>query len=364
MKKRAISLIMVIVLLLGIAGNAFAAPGDKTIFTQEGLADFLGSEHTNIEDVAVEGDQLYILFQTRLYHYQLGAEEPVFLLEFAPLEAEGRLGSYLSIEDVKKQLDGEVEGLIHQLFIWQEQLYGLNKYTGKAFPIDLEKKEIRFDQPLSVENLYPIEEGEDADEIRFEGLIGTKLYYVMESYGSMYQEGTLFSIDLQSQERKAYNDKTIKKVIPYKENLLLAVTQDHTSDDNRPKLEVLNPETQEREPYLSFEGYDVGGVVYNQEEDAVYYAFSSKVMKQQKDQPAEEVGFLNLGNMSTSEANAWLTEDLVYIINARWGGIVAKNLDPQYKPTTTLNIYGGGWGDTIRYFNEKYPDVPVIDMDW
>lgn len=144
--KIKMTLPITLVLIL-ITTFVFAAPGDETLFSQAQTQSLLGKEAV-VKDTAFDGQQLYILFQTGVYVQTPGSgQEPTLLCPLFAQEREGDL-NYNTFDEAKGALGEEARWLMHHLFIWQGNVYGLNQLTGEAFMINKERGEVDKTQPL------------------------------------------------------------------------------------------------------------------------------------------------------------------------------------------------------------------------
>ncbi|NLB91327.1 MAG: carbohydrate ABC transporter substrate-binding protein [Clostridiales bacterium] len=373
MKKKMIAFVMALLMLVGTLTAAVAAPGDAAIFTEEQMKTLFENSQSMPQNICLFEDNVYALFQTRIYRYTLGTEKPELFVEFFPAEKEGSLW-FETIDEAQEMLGEESQKLLHNLFSWEGKLYGFNQLTGKIMEIDTQTGEIKGDQSIDLK-WKPADEktGEDyGSDTRLEGVFNGKLFIMVTIFAENYPIRKLISIDLTSGEKQTYDKNPhILHVFAYKEEKLLALVFDEenaydeaTGTENKAQLMIFDPQTEEMTSFGELEGYTAGGLAYSLKDDAVYYSKNYRIYKLTQGEAPQEAGYTGADYVSR-EAQAWVTEELMYIVNVDWQGVLINNVDPQYKPTKVLTVYGGGRPvKAIAAFAKRYPNVPIITNDW
>ena len=383
MKKKLMVWLMLLMMMVSTMAAGFAAPYDTTIFDEDYIKEVImeqvGEEegdldtYRDIREILYDNDLIYILLQKHIYVYDIKAEKTTLVTEF--LKTDSASLWFSSFEEAEKALGDQAERLINHLFVWEGKLDGINKFSGKAFPIDQENGGILLDQ--AIELPWKEERNEETEEyvdVAFQGMFYDKLYFTRQVYSNNgYAKTNAFSIDLATKELTEYNNPNVKRVMAYKDQGLLIVAFD---DEN-----AYNEETNEMNPMeirafpageLDGEGtlvaqvrYDTKDIAYNEKEDALYYTYSGKIYKLVQGQEPVQVGYA-LNTYGDGNQKAWVTQEDLYITWGGWtSGINVKNLDPQYMPKASLVINGGGYNDQAnKAFSAKYPDVPIVVLSW
>lgn len=167
MKRKNIASILTLALfILSLAVSALAAPGDALIFDREWKEQNI-SENANMKDMVIAGDTLYVLFNTRLYSYQLGAEEPTLLVDFLPGKEGRNLQASSQRDQMKAELGDKASLLISKLLLWQNQLYGLNLTTWQMVPLQLGTGVFELEKAIQLpfrDDLWAEEKGLDNED--------------------------------------------------------------------------------------------------------------------------------------------------------------------------------------------------------
>ncbi len=361
--KIKMTLPITLVLIL-ITTFVFAAPGDETLFSQAQTQSLLGKEAV-VKDTAFDGQQLYILFQTGVYVQTPGSgQEPTLLCPLFAQEREGDL-NYNTFDEAKGALGEEARWLMHHLFIWQGNVYGLNQLTGEAFMINKERGEVDKTQPLQLNWVPPVVSESDNGKIAYkvQETVGNQLLILSTtSYLIEYPKDELLSIDLATGSQTTYPVDHVKRAFGYDEGQLLLVIHDEENDYDpntnqpiNPKVMVFTLADQSLAPFGELLAPYNCGVAYNPGEKAVYYTSSNKIYKTGQGQQ-EEMGYINI-QQGDLRGRGWVT-DGQYYIGEDLQGLVVKNIDPQQQTGQNLRIYGGR--EPSPSFMAKYPDVPVV----
>ncbi len=176
-------------------------------------------------DWVLNETEAYILFPTRIYRYTLGEEEPVLLSDLLPGIEEEEL-FFQSQDQALEKLGEKSNRLFHQLFMWNNELYGLNTLTGVAILVNQENGELNFEKKIILnwekEDLTKALEDEEFVKILVMGCEEDKLFIKYDFYSNNPQT-TLSSFTLPTGERKDYATRNIHGLFSFEEGKLLAL---------------------------------------------------------------------------------------------------------------------------------------------
>lgn len=356
MKKKWTALLLLFSLLLTIFTPGLAQES-VTLFDGETTAALFNQEKS-IEDVVMEGNTLYILFNTGIYSYTLGNGEPKEIIKTLSPEKTGELW-FSTFEEAQKKLGEEdAEKLISALFFWQGKLFGLNLLAQKAIPADLEKGVFLFEEAIELP-LY--ENMDDFYSLRIKGVLEDQLFYI-----SGQREQRLSSIDLNSGEKKVYKSENIQDLIPYTTDQWLAIVYDQEqmynpkATDFSLKTMAFNPKEDQLTEVIQYKNPLAAGFAYNLSDEGIYCFIEGQITKLEPEYQEKPVGYVNLERVN-AHGKAWMTENQYILWSGGGDGIIVQPIDPDGKLPTALNIYGNAYGqeEIDKAFNEKYPDVMI-----
>ena len=355
--KKLTALFLMLCICLTLIPAAFAAPGDAALFTEDQRKE-LGIELYSTPSFAAIGDMVYTLWGKDIYSWQVGQEKPVKVA--GNLES----GYYATYEEAKSQLGDKADTLIASLVSSQDTLYGLNRLTGKLFPLTFDQGNVVLGTPVQLDwsgieqtaNNYT-----SAREAYRLSISGGKLYVMFRNNEDYYKpEAACF--DLATGTKQVLNIPFIQDFTPYKDGKMLVRIYDVEkayeggSKPAMPTLAVYDPADGSAKEQGSFGDANVFGLAYQAETDTLYYTTNSKLMGMKGLGKAEQVAFMPVDY--ADECPAAMLPGGLYAINT-WNGLFVRNTDPQFMPTGSLSVYGGYLDAAAMSFNLLYPQMPV-----
>ena len=366
-KKSILTMLLVVILLGALPLSSLAAPGDILLFDREWIKENI-ADGMNMRDAVVTNDKIYGLFNTRVYEYQLNAEEPTLLVDFLPGK-EKEYYYFNTYQEAQEKLGEEAYTYIEQLFTWKEQLYGLNMLTGQAFLLDTTKGEMVKENPIAldwdIEIIAQALEEQNSVDRTICGPVGDELFMLAHLYidGPTMQQ--VYSFNLTTGQRKEYKSEHIQRLLPYKEDQLLAVVQDEANSYDHeaekpvyPKVMVFDSTQDSLLPYADLPQGDLAGFAYGQNEDALFYNTKGRVYKIKPQEKEEQVGYVSNANTYYRD-EAWMADHSLYVTTS-YDGVSVKNIDAQYMNVKPLTISGTMLADNMLAFQKTHPDVPVV----
>ncbi len=355
--KKVAALFLSLCILLSLIPAALAAPGDAVLFTEDQRKEW-GIEMYTTPTLAAMGDTVYTLWGKEIYAYQAGQEKPVKVA--ANLES----GYYATYEEAKAQIGDKADTMIASLVGSQDMLYGLNRLTGKLFPLTFEQGQAVFGTPVQLD---------------WSGLEVTRdnYTYVRDAYRLCISQGKLYAMfrndedyykpevacfDLVTGAKQVLNIPFAQDVTPYKDGKLLVKIFDAENayrdgkEQGKPVLAVYDPADGSTSAQEPFGDMNVFGLAYQAETDTLFYTTNSKLMAMKGLGPAAQVAFMPVDY--ADDCTAVLLPGSLYAINT-WSGLIVRNTDPAYMPTSTISIYGGYLDPAAMSFTLKYPQTPV-----
>ena len=343
MKTKVFTCLTLLTMLTTLFTGALAAPGDKVVFKEKEKA--VTYWEKGVQSAVMEGDTLYMTFEDyQLYTYTLGSEAPVLLEGF----------------------DYDLRGSSF-LFLWQEKLYLFDLLEKAAYEVNKSTGTIKEEEPLLF--TFPlVSENEREGAFISQGVFGDRLYMVK----SVYQNGALteklYAINLASGEATAYKSENIHSLTPYKDGQLAALVYkgpdwaiDGPEAKTQASLALFNPDSDSLAPLTTLGDVDPAGVTYSEKENAFYYTLGKKLYRLGGDFKPVHVAYL-ASKTSELDDQAFITDDKMYILFKHWPGLIEiKNADMQYKPTKELIVTGNVQDRDLKIFEERYPDVPLIE---
>ena len=344
--------------ILVIAAGALAAPGDAMLFTEEQRNE-LGIEIYSSPTLAAVGETLYTLWGTEIYSWQPGQEQPAKVA--SGLEA----GYYATYEEAVAQIGDKADTVITGLAGEGNTLYGLNRLNGKLFPLTFQDGKAVLGTPMQLD-WSNMEQTQDSytymrDVYRL-CIAGGKLFAMIRNDQDYYKP-EFASFDLQTGAKQVINAPFVQDMTPYKDGKLLVKVYDMENaykegrrEPSKPTVAIFDPADGSLKEAGSFGDANVFGIAYEPETDTLYYTTISKLMAMKALGAATQAAFLPVDYADESPA-AMLPGGL-YAIHT-WNGLIVRNTDPQYMPTSSLSIYGGYMDNAAMSFSVKYPQAPV-----
>ncbi len=357
--KKVTSFILLLMILASLLPSAMAAPGDAVLFTEDQRKE-LGIEMYYTPSIAVVGDTVYTLWGTEIYAWQLGQETPVKVS--SNLEA----SFYSTYEDAKAQLGDKADTLISSLVGSNDTVYGLNRLTGKLFPLTFDQGKVVFGSPISLD-WTSMEVAMDSytyvKEAYRMSIYDNKLYALIRNDEDYYKP-EIASFDLSTGAKQVLNIPFGQDITPYKDGKLLVKVYDMENayadggaEPAKPTMAIYNPADGSVTQAGIFGDANVFGIVYQPESDTLFYTTNSKLMGMKALGSASQVAYIPVDY--ADDCTAVILPGGLYAINT-WNGLFVRNTDPQYIPTSTLSVYGGYMDKAAMTFSVKYPQVPVV----
>jgi len=345
-------------LMLVLATGALAAPGDAVLFTEE-QRNAMGIDMYTNPILAAVGDTLYSLWGKEIYAWQSGQENPVKVA--SGLEP----GYYSSYEDAVSQLGDKADTLIANLVSDGTTLYGLNRLNGKLFPLTFQDEKAVLGTPVQLD-WSKMEEKQDTytnirDVYRM-CIIGNKLFAMIRN-NEDWNKPDFASFDLATGTKQVFDAPFVQDITPYKDGKLLVKVYDMENaykegqtEPTKPTVAVFDPADGSLKEAGTFGDANVFGIAYQPETDTLFYTTNSKLMAMKALGAATQAAYMPVDY--ADDAPAAMLPGGLYAINT-WNGLIVRNTDPQYLPTSSLAVYGGYMDAATMAFSLQYPQVPV-----
>lgn len=348
-----------LLLTLTLLGGALADSGNVTLFSNEQKTQ-MSMENDYCTSMAVANDTVYTLWSTSICAWKEGQDLPQTV-------ATGLTQDYYnSYDEAKEQVGDVADSLIYKLVSDGTTLYGLNRHTGKLFPLTFADGKLTEGTPVQLD-WKDIEVTPSADSDNYRDIIRVlisegKLYLLVRDYQN-YDQPILYCFDLASGARQDLKVPTMQDLYPYKDGKMLAYLFDSSnaySDDgtlkNHPVLAVMNPADSSTETVATLPDTNCFGFSYQAATDTLYYTDNNQVMSMQAFGQPAMVAYMPASYTDT--ADVALLSDGKYVLNS-WDGLNVRSTDPQYLPTSTLAVYSGNLDDSTTTFIAQNPQVAV-----
>ena len=200
-------------------------------------------------------------------------------------------------------------------------------------------------------------------------IVDGKLYCLFNGDYQVTQNLILIGFDLATGESRQYESEFMFAICPYKDGKLLALTMDYdklfsSADyDNRPTLCVFNPENDTLEEIgkldKAMHGNMFGGMLYEEDKDALLYVDSYSVMRRFMDGTTEKCAYLpNQHIWAGLNGIAHIAGGRIAIVDS--AEIYVRSTDPAKLPKKSLTVFGGFYDDELKKaVARKMPDVAV-----
>ncbi len=346
-------------LILVLAAGALAAPGDAVLFTEEQRTQ-MGIQMSSNPAMAAVGDTVYTLWGAEIYSWQPGQENPTKVA--SGLES----GYYANYEEAVAAVGDKADTLIANLVSDGTTLYGLNRLNGKLFPLTFQDGKAVPGAPVQLD-WTNMENKQDAytyvkDVYRMQ-IIGNKLYAMIRN-NEDWNRPEFAAFDMATGAKQVFDVPFAQDIAPYKDGKLLVKVydmekayQEGQKEPAKPTVAVFDPADGSLKEAGHFGDANVSGMVYQPETDTLYYTTSSKLMTMKALGAAAQAAFMPI-DYADDMASAAMLPGGLYAINT-WSGLIVRNTDPQYLPTSTLAVYGGWMDQATMAFSLEYPQVPV-----
>jgi hypothetical protein len=346
-------------LILVLAAGALAAPGDAVLFTEEQRTQ-MGIQMSSNPAMAAVGDTVYTLWGAEIYAFTVGQENPVRMA--SGLEP----GYYSNYEEAVAAVGDKADTLIANLVSDGTTLYGLNRLNGKLFPLTFQDEKAVLGTPVQLD-WSKMEEKQDTytyvrDVYRL-CFVGNKLYAMIRN-NEDWNKPEFAAFDMATGAKQVFDASFVQDIAPYKDGKLLVKVydmekayQEGQKEPPKPTVAVFDPADGSLKEVGPFGDANVSGMVYQPETDTLYYTTSSKLMAMKALGAATQAAFVPL-DYADDTASAAILSGGLYAINT-WYGLIVRNTDPQYMPTSTLAVYGGWMDQGTMAFSLEYPQVPV-----
>lgn len=348
MKKRAGVFLLSFIFVLSLCWQGYASGNvNQILFDEEERKTVLGLNE-NITDVALLQEKLYILFPNHLFQYILGEEQAVKLPEYYNEDSSSPKTS---------------------LFVWNDALYGFSLYSGEMFPISTETGKPLYEQKRSL----PWENQEDENSTKrfyLQGIMENRLFITEESHEDG-NKAHLFSIDLETMEKKIYQTKNIQKLADYKDGKFLAIlfenqwlnSPDAVSDEEKPKLVIFDPQKDETALIHQWDDLNVGGLAYEASSGYIYYVIGNQIYRISEKEKPEEVTHIS-NEMGTYRQKAWVSPQGAYVLWGGWNdGIVVKDIMQTGEASKILRLNGYLNEKVEKAFQKKHSEV-LLDTNF
>ncbi len=360
--KKATALLSFLAILV-IAVGALAAPGDAMLFTEEQRNE-LGIEIYSSPTLAAVGETLYTLWGPEIYSWQPGQEKPVKVA--SGLDT----GYYATYEDAVRQMGDKADTVIAGLVSDGNTLYGLNRLNGKLFPLIFQDEKAVLGTPVQLDwsNMEQTQDGYTYMRDAYRLCIsGNKLFALIRNDQDYYKP-EFASFDLQTGTKQVLDAPFVLDMTPYKDGKLLVKVYDIENaykfndfgngrrEPAKPTVAVFDPADGSLKEAGSFGDANVFGIAYEPETDTLYYTTISKLMAMKALGAATQAAYMPVDY--ADDAPAAMLPGGLYAINT-WNGLIVRNTDPEYMPTSSLSIYGGYMDNAAMSFSIRYPQVPV-----
>ncbi len=350
---------------------AKALKEEKVIFDVEMIEDMNFSPSRNVDDVLVEGENIYVLFQHAIYCYTLGEEEPQKLHEIISDNYKEEL-FFENYEEAKGEIGSKADDLIHYLFFWNQNLYGVNKFTQIAMAIDPEKGNRKPERDIQFKNWEILQEDNVSVSNRVEGVLKNQLYIKSIDYSKSEKpfyspQVDIVAFDLITGEGIVQNISNVQRLIPYNNNSFVAVLYDEynaydeeTQELIPPKVVQYFPEKDEIDEIMPLKEYQIGGIAVSAESGKVYYSSHGEIYQKDKEDGKEEViGYVQNPYESFSQ-KAWVVNEEKYILWKGWNdGIVITPIGETYGKSEALYIWGSNEDQINQGFSKKHPEISL-----
>lgn len=356
--KKATCLVCFLLILVFAAG-ALAAPGDTVLFTEEQRTQ-MGIQMYSNPVMAAVGDTVYTLWGADIYSWQVGQENPVKVA--SGLET----GYYANYEEAAETLGEKADTLIANLVSDGTTLYGLNRLNGKLFPLTFQDEKVVTGAPVQLDWSKMVEK-QDTDtyvrDVYRMCFVGNKLYAMIRN-NEDWNKPEFAAFDMATGAKQVFDVQFAQDIAPYKDGKLLVkiydmekAYQEGQKEPAKPTVAVFDPADGSVKEAGPFGDANVSGMVYQPETDTLFYTTSSKLMAMKALGAATQAAFMPV-DYADDMASAVLLSGGLYALNT-WNGMIVRNTDPQYMPTSTLAIYNGYMDAATMSFSLEYPQVPV-----
>ena len=369
--KKAISMVLVLMMLLVGIVSAQAATGDATL-----IAPAEGDQQIDItlDSIASDGERLYAVYCNQVL--TCTKDDPTMQPYVSGITTSRRL---------YRQENPDMDHIIAQIYIYQGELLCLDESQGALFTLSADAE----GKPVYGEvHLIEMEEGlaEEVDgrrqmtNFQFENsvVVGDTLLVSGYNWENGSGRKELYKIDLDTYEmEKSEAVEELEVLSPYKDGKALIMNPDYNNmyDEETQSykpwpLSVYDPATDTAEVLYSvnikgLDYYQVRAFVYDPASDHIYIVAENRIYLANDQQGAELVAYhpstslYSLGNPALNLGGKIVVADT----NAR--ALYLRNPDPAQLPKHTLAVSGYYDTDEGKMAAAKMGDVPVFyTNDW
>lgn len=363
--KKAITMVLVLMMLLAGIVSAQAATGDATLIAP--VEDENSQINTSLRSIASDGERLYAVYCDQVL--TCTKDDPT-------------MKPYVSgITTVSTQQENpDKDHIIAQIYIYQGGLLCLDERQGALFTLSADAE----GKPVYGEvHLIEMEEGlteeiegkRQVTNFQFESgtVVGDTLLITGYNWEEESGREGLYKIDLGTYKMEKSEAVTELEVLSaYKDGKALVMNPDYENlyDEETQTykpwpLSVYDPATDTVEELYSFNikgvnYYQVRAFVYDPESDHIYIVADNRIYLANDQQGAELVAYHPSTNMYSLNAPALNLGGKVVVADVNSRSLYLRNPDPAQLPKHTLAISGYYDTDESRQAAAKMDDVPVF----
>ena len=361
-------LLCLLMLLVLLPAAALAAPGDAMVFVPD-------EQHGPEEEVfyaeyVVNVDGTFYGYgqsrnERRVMRWQQGMDAPELFCSFPEFPNE-----YWDLtSEHPPEVQARLREVVSLVAAGDGKLWGINLYEGRVGEITAQGVQWS-DVALDMRDIR-VTEGEDEyaytrmRQVANPRVMGGKLYGIRDNYSEdNWQENRVIVCwDLATGEQTQWPTERAQIYAPYKPGMMLTFGEmyDEKAETYITSLRTLDMATGAEadlpQDMPSANAYELGGLLYDEATDSIFYAFQKQIWRSQGGAPFEPVAYVTMA-YTNWYSTASLTPDGMYALSAQ--GLYLRNVNPQFMSDRPLRI-SGGWEDTAyRLFSAANPDVPVL----
>lgn len=363
--KRAITWMMVLLLMVAAALPALGADKDLNTMTREELLD-LGL-NSPPRSIAMVGDTLYMYGSGMLFALKEGETTYTSAGQISPINSD-----YMeSLEECISMYGDDAYAYVSSILAWEDTLYALNGLSGQMIPIDLAAGTLRMEEALSLPWDQMAQDYGYAimvDMVMQHAIVGDTLYLLTQGVNEFYGKTRLTAFGLRDGSMREYQTQFMQSFTPYKEGKFLAMVYDQenaydmmTESLRFPDLAVFDPagdSLQVIRPLDDLGSHEIGGFAYDPGINTLYCAVPGKVMALPGLGAAQQVNYLPTDSIFWDNPVGLWKDIYVY---GDYIGVYLRDTDPAamvgIMPLTLYNLYPNS---SYNKFIVEYPKVPLL----
>lgn len=338
--------------------GALAAPGDALLLTDDQKEE-LGIDDYSSPTLALVGDTLYALCGAYLCAWQPDMEAPEIVASNVVTDY------YSTYEDAQADLGDDAQYIISMLISDGETLYGFNTLNGMLLPISIADGSVNYGTPIALDWS---EVNDMLDDSGYVDIIcayfSGDAFYTLVRDNDDYENPILIAYSIETGEAATVDVEHVQSIAPYADGKLLLELYDYETAYDSETDEVANPTVAIYDPADgsvteagTFGSTDPSGLVYDADNDTLYYTTTSMLMAMPSLGEPTQVAYMPVDY--TSDSPACILPGGLYAIYT-WNGLIVRNTDPSYLPEISLTVYGGYIDDAANAFMTQYPNVPLV----